>query len=63
MNIKSATCIHCGEVFVFEYDDDPEEELWAHLQFDHSEVHEELQDWDTPEMLEECYDQFVRYDF
>ena len=54
-NIKSATCVHCGEVFDFAYDDDWEQELWTHLSYEHEDIHEEIQDYNTPEMLEECY--------
>ena len=37
------------------YDEDIDEDIWGHLQFKHPEEFEELQDWDTPEMIEEVY--------
>lgn len=39
------------------FDEFGEEELWGHLQMDHEEVFKECQNWETPAMLEEYYDE------
>lgn len=64
-------CKHCGEMVVDTNNGDSihlrdlEEELWGHIQMEHEDVFEEVQDYDTPDMLEECYDEdggyFVKY--
>lgn len=55
-------CELCGKAFemedgldTFEAVDDMEAELWGHIEFEHPDVHEEWQNWDTPEMIEELY--------
>ena len=58
-------CKHCGKIIDFEpyefngdgyFHPDGEELLWGHIQLEHEDVFEEVKDWDTPSMLEECYD-------
>ena len=58
-------CKCCGELIEFakedfncdgDYHPDGEELLWGHIQFDHEELFEEIQNWETPYMIEECYD-------
>ena len=44
-------CKYCSASFE-EYD---EEDLWGHIQMSHEEIFEEVQDWETPYMIEECY--------
>lgn len=33
-----------------------EEDLWRHIQLNHEDVFSEVQNLETPHMLEECYD-------
>jgi|GEM_PF-4133133 len=40
-----------------EFDSYVEEELWGHIQLSHETIFEEVQDFDTSCMLEECYTQ------
>ena len=53
-------CKYCDEVFEskddYEFESETEEELWGHIQLTHEDVFEEVQDLDTPYMLEECYE-------
>lgn len=44
-------CKYCGAIFE-EYD---EEDLWGHIQMMHEDVFEEVEDLETPFMIEECY--------
>lgn len=44
-------CKHCGD-----YIESFEEELWAHIQMEHEEIFEELQDLATPDMISEAYE-------
>lgn len=49
-------CKHCN----FTYEDignDVEEELWGHIQRHHEDKFEEVQNWETPDMIEECYEE------
>lgn len=46
------SCWFCGEVIK-----ESEAELWGHIQMKHPEVFKDLQDLDTPDMMEECYRQ------
>jgi hypothetical protein len=39
---------------VFEYD---EELIWGHIQLEHEEIFEDVQNLDTPYMLEECFEE------
>jgi len=48
---EERTCSICGESI---YND--EESLWGHLQMEHPDVFDVIQDWETPYMIEECYD-------
>lgn len=53
-------CIICGEEFYCEDDEDfecnVEEELWGHLQMEHEEEFEKVEDWETPYMLKAYYE-------
>jgi hypothetical protein len=58
--IKKRICVHCNMEFEEdneEFEDCLEEELWGHIQSMHEVIFEEVQDLDTPYMLEECYAQ------
>ncbi len=48
-------CKCCGEIIT-----DDEQELWGHIQMEHEDVFDEVQDSDTPWMLEECYEEEPR---
>lgn len=51
-------CKLCGGLI--QYDDfewDIDEDLWGHLNLEHEEKHDEVKDWETPFMIEECYDE------
>lgn len=59
-------CKFCGEEFWFDEDDfcgdgsfhpDGEEALWGHIQIDHPDVFDDVCDFDTPYMIEECYEE------
>lgn len=56
-------CKHCGEMVVDTNNGDSihlrdwEEELWGHIQMEHEDKFEEVQDFETPYMIEECYTQ------
>jgi hypothetical protein len=41
----------------WDVDNDIEEELWGHIQMCHPEMFEEVQNWETPDMIEECYEE------
>lgn len=45
-------CQFCGEVI-----EEGEAQLWGHIQMAHPEAFKDLQDLDTPSMMEECYQQ------
>ena len=45
-------CKHCGAII-----DGDDESLWAHIQLEHEEIFEEVQDLETPFMIEECYEE------
>ncbi len=53
-------CKCCGKEFLAESEEEfeycVEEEVWGHLQMRHEDVFDEVQNWETPDMLEECYD-------
>lgn len=53
-------CKHCKERFIKEdwidAGQDFEEALWGHVQMEHSEVFEELQDLETPCMIDAVYE-------
>ncbi len=44
-------CLLCGD----EIEKD-EESLWGHIQMEHEEKFDEVQDLETPDMIEECYE-------
>ena len=51
-------CKYCGDVISaddFDYFD--EENLWGHIQMEHEAVFEEVQNFETPFMIEECYEE------
>ena len=59
-------CKTCGYEIVFareefngdgRYHPDGEELLWGHIQLEHKDKFEEVQDWETPFMIEECYEE------
>lgn len=56
-------CKHCGEMVVDTNNGDSihlrdwEEELWGHIQMEHKDKFEEVQDFETPYMIEECYEE------
>lgn len=53
-------CKICGYTIGF-YDADfgywGEEELWRHIQMCHEDKFKEVQNWETPFMIEECYEE------
>ena len=62
-------CKCCGVEIEFDKDDfdlggyshpDGEELLWGHLQLDHEDLYDECQNWETPFMIEEYYDEVSR---
>lgn len=42
--------------------DDVEEDLWGYIQTNYKELFEGIQDWDTPDMLEICYEIVIKED-
>lgn len=50
----SYECKHCGDIICVD-EDDYDEILWGHIQMCHHDVFEEVQDFETPYMIEECY--------
>lgn len=48
-------CKYCG-FGCWDVDNDVEEELWGHIQMCHEDKFEEVQNWETPDMIEECYE-------
>ena len=38
-------------------DEDIDEILWGHIQMQHEDKFEEVQNWETPFMIEECYEE------
>ena len=51
-------CKYCGFDH-WDVDNDIEEELWGHIQMHHTEVFDEVQDLETPYMIEECYEEVM----
>lgn len=50
-------CKYCDNHFIKEdWDGDLEEALWGHIQMGHEDVFEELQNLETPDMIEIAYD-------
>ena len=49
-------CKHCN-FGCWDVDNDIEEELWGHIQMHHEDKFEEVQNWETPDMIEECYEE------
>lgn len=56
-------CKHCGEIVAdikWNHDshfEDWDEDLWGHIQMEHEDVFDDVQDWETPDMLDECYEE------
>lgn len=53
-------CKICDEIISFnenEFDSLGEEELWGHIQMNHKDKFEEVQNLETPDMIEECYEE------
>lgn len=59
-------CKTCGQEIEFADDEfdcggyyhpDGEELLWGHIQLEHEDKFEEVQDLETPFMIEECYEE------
>lgn len=52
-------CKFCSATFgpytKIAFDEDGEEELWGHIQINHEEIFEEVQNLATPDMIEICY--------
>lgn len=55
--MKEYTCKTCGAVFTEDDAYDMEETLWGHIQDRHPDVFEEVECFETPDMIEECYDE------
>ena len=51
-------CRHCN-FSCWDVDNDVEEELWGHIQMHHKDKFAEVQNWETPDMIEECYEEEV----
>ena len=49
-------CKYCNFSY-WDVDNDVEEELWGHIQMCHEGKFEEVQNWETPDMIEECYEE------
>lgn len=49
-------CKYCN-FSCWDIDNDVEEELWGHIQMHHKDKFEEVQNWETPDMIEECYEE------
>lgn len=54
--IRDYECTVCSAFFHTD-SEDYEEILWGHLQMEHEEIFEECQDWETPFMIEEYYEE------
>ena len=53
-------CKICDEIILFnenEFDSLGEAELWGHIQMNHKDKFEEIQNLETPDMIEECYEE------
>lgn len=48
-------CKYCDFSYDDVDDDDVEETLWGHIQMNHEDKFEKIQNWETPDMIEECY--------
>lgn len=50
-------CKHCGDCFIKDgLSEDLDEALWGHIQMDHEELFEEVQDLETPYMTTIVYE-------
>ena len=50
-------CKHCGHYFIKEdLSEDLDEALWGHIQMDHEELFEKMQDLETPYMTDIVYE-------
>ena len=52
-------CNICGALIDIDEDffDDTEEILWGHIQLEHEDIFEECQNWETPWMIEEYFEE------
>ena len=55
-NVVTFVCKFCGLKIDRVEDEDIDELLWGHIQMRHEDVFDEVQDWEMPYMIEECYD-------
>ena len=51
-------CKYCNFV-CWDINKDIDEELWGHIQMCHEDKFEEVQDWETRDMIEECYEEEI----
>ena len=51
-------CKHCNFSY-WDVDNDVEETLWGHIQMHHGDKFKEIQNWETPDMIEECYEEGI----
>lgn len=51
-------CKYCGYEIEEDnlFNDDIEEDLWGHIQMNHEDIYENIQDLESPDMIEECYE-------
>ena len=49
-------CILCNHELEHPDFDEVEEELWGHIQMDHEDLFEEIQDLETPDMIANFYE-------
>lgn len=56
---KCKTCGKTIELYSCDFDCFGEEVLWGHIQLEHEDVFEEVQDLETPFMIEECYEEGI----
>lgn len=53
MKSKIYKCKYCN--FICYNSDTIEEDLWGHIQMHHENIFEDVQNFETPNMIEECY--------
>lgn len=51
-------CNHCGKEFSCNKED-YEETLWGHLQMNHEDIFKDCKNLDTPDMIEDSYDELL----
>ena len=59
--MKLYKCKFCDKIY--EWDADAEQSLWGHIQLEHKDIFNEIQNFDTPYMLEECYKSVSEMEF